>query len=204
MAPTGPRNDCDHPRYRNPRTISSSVAGAAIENAITKSHSAPSAWADFKTSTMKPGATSRPIARDTTSQPTTSTASATMPLARLLHEVRRSARYSANRVPDSRVASQSTANTAGRPIITDSESTVPLPATVLIEARSKGGPLRTRKHATSANCPANIAAKISAPHNAVPQSFQTFCEGASGNGTAGAGLSSELINDLLASSCPGL
>src|SRR5947209_953425 len=148
---------------------------------------------------MNPGAISRPIARDTMSQPITSAISATMPIARLVHEVRRKAKYSANGVPDNLIASHSTATTAGSPIITDSEITVPLPATVLIEPKSKGGPLATKNPATSRNCPANIAANISAPHSVVPQNFQIFGAGA-GNGVAGpAGLSSEPIDGLFIS-----
>ena len=54
--------------------------GAATQKAITSSHNAPSACADFKTSPMNPGATSRPAARDSRSQPITKTASAAMPI----------------------------------------------------------------------------------------------------------------------------
>src|ERR1700712_5328933 len=94
-----------------------------------------------------------------------------------------------------RVASHNTASTAGRPIITDSEITVPALATALIEARSNGGPLARKKTATNANCPANIAAKMSTPHRLVPQNFQISggrC--APDNAMAGAaGLSLEFI-----------
>src|SRR5882757_9245152 len=99
-----------------------------------------------------------------------------------------------------RVASHNTISTAGNPIMTDSEITVPALATALIEAISNGGPLARKKAATNANCPANIAAKMSAPHRLVPQNFQTRgCRGAPGYGadaSAAAGLSSKLIKRL--------
>ena len=59
------------------------MTGAATQNAITRSHSAPSARADFSTSPMNPGSTSRPVARDTRSHPMTSTTSATTPIRKL-------------------------------------------------------------------------------------------------------------------------
>src|ERR1700704_5717054 len=96
--------------------------------------------------------------------------------------------------------SHNTASTAGSPIMTDSEITVPALATVLIEAMSNGGPLARKKAATNKNCPANIAANSSNPHRLVPQNFQTpgcRCAPGCGAGVAeAAGLSSKLI-DLL-------
>ena len=70
----------------------SRAIGAATQNAITNTHSAPSACADFSTSPMKPGVTSRPSARDSRSQPPTSTANETAPIRKFCHEVQRSAR----------------------------------------------------------------------------------------------------------------
>src|SRR5260370_34941376 len=93
-APIGPRNDSDQPRQRKPRAKNSSEMGAATEKAITKSHNAPSARADFNTSPMNPGSTSRPVARDTKSQPITRTNSATTPIKRPLHGGKRTARKS--------------------------------------------------------------------------------------------------------------
>src|SRR3954463_7415718 len=95
-----------------------------------------------------------------------------------------------------RVASHNTASTAGSPIMTDSEITVPALATALIEARSNGGPLAMKKPTTNANCPANIAANRSNPHRLVPQNFQILgCRCALGDGAeVAAGLSGKLIN----------
>src|SRR5947199_8046541 len=94
-----------------------------------------------------------------------------------------------------RVASHSTASTAGSPIMTDNEITVPALATVLIEARSNGGPLARKKATTSKNCPANIAANSSNPHKQVPQNFQTRgCRCAPG---CGAGAPEELSGKLI-------
>src|SRR3954449_8910299 len=109
-----------------------------------------------------------------------------------------------------RVATHNTASTAGSPIMTDSEITVPALATVLIEARSNGGPLARKKAKTSKNCPANIAANSNSPHRLVPQNFQTLgCRSAPecGAEAAAAGPSSELIDRPLlyrhGRACPG-
>src|SRR5258707_340028 len=99
-----------------------------------------------------------------------------------------------------RVASHNTASTAGSPIMTDSEITVPALATALIEATSNGGPLVRKKATTNANCPANIAANSSNPHRLVPQNFQTRggrCAPGYGAGVADAAeLSGKLIDRL--------
>src|SRR5437764_3265045 len=98
------------------------------------------------------------------------------------------------------VASHNTARTAGSPIMTDSEITVPALATALIEAILNGGPLATKKTATNANCPANIAANSSNPHRLVPQNFQIrggrAAPGCGAGGPGAAGLSNERINRL--------
>src|SRR5215216_6635221 len=87
IAPATPSLDSDQPRYRNPREKISSHIGAATQNAIARSHSAPSACADLSTSPMKPGVTSRPSARDSRSQPPTRMASAATPMKKWHHEV---------------------------------------------------------------------------------------------------------------------
>src|SRR6266851_1079242 len=84
-------------------------------------------------------------------------------------------------VPDRRMASQSAARTAGRPMITESEIVRPplskavnasLPSRAFNEAKSSGVSPRSTKYATTAICPTNIAAKTNSPHRAVPQNFQ--------------------------------
>src|SRR6478609_4381657 len=91
MAPTMASRDSDQPRQRNPRARISSDTGAAIQNATTNSHNAPSACADFSTSPINPGVTSRPNARETKSQPTPRSVSETTPMNKLLLLVQRSA-----------------------------------------------------------------------------------------------------------------
>src|SRR3954465_15005264 len=113
IAPAGRRNDTDQPRKRKPRAKNSSDIGAATQNAITSSHSAPSARADFITSPMKPGWISRPSARDNRSQHATSTNSATTPMATFFHEVQRKPRYSAKGVRVGLIAIQQAPATAG-------------------------------------------------------------------------------------------
>src|SRR3954454_23495682 len=127
IAPAGRKEDSDQPRQRKPRAKNSSAIGAATQTASNSSHSAPSACADFRTSPMKPGAISRPIARDSRSQPVTSTTRVPRPSAKFFHEVQRSARYSANGVREKRVAIQHAAATAGNPMMTESEIVSPEP-----------------------------------------------------------------------------
>jgi hypothetical protein len=68
------------------------VIGAAIANASTNSHKAPSARADCSTSPMNPGVTSRPVAREIMSQPITTMTIATIPITTFCQVVQRSAR----------------------------------------------------------------------------------------------------------------
>src|SRR5512140_436032 len=57
-------------------------------------------------------------------------------------------------------------------MIRESESVRPPPTTWMAAAISSGPSRRNTNQATTAICPANIAAKISSPHTAVPQNFQ--------------------------------
>ena len=122
---------------------------------------------------MKPGVTSRPSARDSRSQPPTRMISAAIPMKKLLHEVHRSARYSAKGVRVGRIAIHAAASTAGNPKITESEMVSPPPMTRIASAMSSDPPCRSTKKAITATWPRNIAAKMNRPHSVVPQNFQT-------------------------------
>jgi len=73
-----------------------------------------------------------------------------------------------------RVAIQAASSTAGKPMITDSETVRPPPTTWIAAAMSNGPSRRSTNQATTAICPTNIAAKTNRPHSAVPQNFQIF------------------------------
>src|ERR1700681_669446 len=70
------------------------------------------------------------------------------------------------------MAIHNAARTAGRPMITESETVRPPPTTWIAAARSIGPPRRSTNQDTTAIWPANIAAKTNRPHRLVPQNFQ--------------------------------
>ena len=163
-------------------------SGAATQNAITSSHSAPSARADFSTSPMKPGRDLAPERARQQIPALDQNASATAPMRKLLpgrpaqREVigKRRARQ-ADRDPER-------GSTAGNPMITESEIVRPPPTTWIAAAMSIGPSCRSTNQTTTAIWPTNIAPKMNRPHSAVPQNFQM-------RGGAGRGRSSGRIAD---------